>query len=278
MSTRISFHSGQSSPHPLLGDKWTAHSAIMRGSGIFNVPVHHVSHDVSVRNRNLRMWWTPCNDFDSLDWNIYLHEGCNYSNNTNDLYTDFIKQKVISTNLAHEILIQLIHFHAKFKHGLKSAIHKMFKKRKKKHKFNLPSSSDVCFLKMLALSCLNFLCDPTAREIMLSAWSTKMLSTHNNKVHNISIFMYMTVCAPKTQWDEVSLKYITVNTSHYIYQKVDILFKLTWISIAAGCLLLAKCFCLCCCCTCKAKPEPRIPYNIRNTPNRCKTCQTTLKW
>lgn len=33
----------------------------------------------------------------------------------------------------------------------------------------------------------------------------------------------------------------------------------TWMRLAAGCLLFSKCFCRCCSCTFRAKPDPRIP-------------------
>ena len=45
-----------------------------------NVRLHRVLRVASVRERNLRVWQTPRDDFGFLEWNIYFHKGCNYSN------------------------------------------------------------------------------------------------------------------------------------------------------------------------------------------------------
>ena len=59
--------------------------AIMWDSCIFNTREHRVSRNASTRKPNLRMWRTPRNDFGFLDWNIYFHKGCNYSNEVNEM-------------------------------------------------------------------------------------------------------------------------------------------------------------------------------------------------
>ena len=60
-------------------------SAITQVSCIFNAREHRVSRDAFVRKRNLRAWRTPRDDFGFLDWNIYFHKGCNYSNEANEM-------------------------------------------------------------------------------------------------------------------------------------------------------------------------------------------------
>ena len=85
MSSRNFIGSNQSSTHPLLDDGWIAHSAITQGSCVFNGHVHRISYDASVHQCYLGMWWTPCNDFGFLDWNIYFHEGCNFSNDSTEI-------------------------------------------------------------------------------------------------------------------------------------------------------------------------------------------------
>ena len=62
-----------------------ARSAITQGSCVFNACEDRVSHDASVRKQILRMWRTPHNNFGFLDWNIYFHKGCNYSNEANEM-------------------------------------------------------------------------------------------------------------------------------------------------------------------------------------------------
>ena len=56
----------------------------MQSSYVFDVHEHHLSSDASVRRRNLREWRTPRVDFGFLDWNIYFHKGCKYSNEANE--------------------------------------------------------------------------------------------------------------------------------------------------------------------------------------------------
>ena len=80
MSTRNFIGSGQNSTHPLLDDRWIARSAITRDSCVFNAREHRVSRDAPVRKQNWREWRTPRDYFGFLDWNIYFHKGCNYSN------------------------------------------------------------------------------------------------------------------------------------------------------------------------------------------------------
>ena len=62
--------------------------SIIRVSSVvcgFNACVQHVPRDHSVRKWNLLARRTPRNDFGFLDWNIYFHKGCNYSNDANEM-------------------------------------------------------------------------------------------------------------------------------------------------------------------------------------------------
>ena len=85
------FHWLRPKLRPSITRPWQrARPAITRGSCVFNAHEHHVSRDASVRKRNvrkwnLRTWWTPRDEFGFLDWNIYFHKGCNYSNETNEM-------------------------------------------------------------------------------------------------------------------------------------------------------------------------------------------------
>ena len=57
----------------------------MQGSGIFNACEDRVLRDTSVRKWNLHVWRSLRDDFGFLDWHIYFHKGCNYSNEANEM-------------------------------------------------------------------------------------------------------------------------------------------------------------------------------------------------
>ena len=59
--------------------------AITQGSCVFNTREHRVSRNASVRKQYLSVWRSPRDDFGFLDWNIYFHKGCNYSNEANEM-------------------------------------------------------------------------------------------------------------------------------------------------------------------------------------------------
>ena len=52
---------------------------------IFNARELRILRDTSVRKQNLLAWRTPRDDFGFLGWNIYFHNGCNYSNEANEI-------------------------------------------------------------------------------------------------------------------------------------------------------------------------------------------------
>ena len=81
---------GQSSIHPLLDDRWLAHSTITLGSCVLscvNLCVYTTS-DVPLLYTNAiyAVWWVPrVVDFGFLGWNIYFQEGCHFSDNTSKM-------------------------------------------------------------------------------------------------------------------------------------------------------------------------------------------------
>ena len=96
-------------------------SAITWGSCVFNACEHRVSHDTSVRRRNLRAWQMPRDDFGFLDWNIYFHKGCNYyymfiltSKFIKKLENNYTRKKIINLNFAESNADRKTNAHGSF--------------------------------------------------------------------------------------------------------------------------------------------------------------------